>query len=116
VAEIALNRLYERALRQPRYTPIPRFPGVERDFSFVFDNAVTFDRILNVVNALKIETMRGFDAAEIFRGGSVPQGKYSVLLRATFLSPERTLRDDEVALWSSQIVKALESLGGTIRA
>jgi len=116
VAEIALHRLYERALRQPRYTPIPRFPAVERDFSFVFDNAVTFDRILNVVNALRIETMRSFDAAEIFRGGSVSQGKYSVLLRATFQSPERTLRDDEVALWHAQIVKALESLGGVLRA
>ena len=26
------------------------------------------------------------------------------------------LRDDEVALWSQQIIKALESLGGTLRA
>jgi phenylalanyl-tRNA synthetase beta chain len=116
VAEIALNRLYERPLRQPRYTPIPRFPAVERDFSFVFDHAVTFERIQNTVDALKISTLRGFGAAEIFRGGSVPQGKYSVLLRATFQSPERTLRDDEVALWSTQIIKALEALGGSLRA
>ena len=28
---------------------------------------------------------------------------------------ERTLREDEVAEWSAQIVKALESLGGSQR-
>jgi len=42
-------------------------------------------------------------------------GKYSILLRATFQSGERTLREDEVAEWSAQIVKALESLGGSQR-
>jgi len=45
----------------------------------------------------------------------VPAAKYSILLRATLQSGERTLRDDEVAEWSAQIVKALESLGGSQR-
>jgi phenylalanyl-tRNA synthetase beta chain len=53
---------------------------------------------------------------EIFRGGSVPAGKYSVLLRAEFQSAERTLRDDEVAQWAAQIVKALEAMGGSLRS
>jgi phenylalanyl-tRNA synthetase beta chain len=39
-----------------------------------------------------------------------------LLLRATFQSGERTLREDEVARWSAKIVKALESVGGTLRA
>jgi phenylalanyl-tRNA synthetase beta chain len=38
------------------------------------------------------------------------------LLRGTFQSGERTLREDEVARWSEQIVKALEGLGGILRA
>ncbi len=49
-------------------------------------------------------------------GGAVPQGKYSVLLRAQFQSAERTLRDDEVAQWSARIIKALEAIGGTLRS
>ena len=43
-------------------------------------------------------------------------GKYSVLLHAEFQSKERTLRDDEVAQWSSQIIAKLESLGGVLRS
>jgi phenylalanyl-tRNA synthetase beta chain len=88
---------------------------VERDFSFIFDNAVTFERMRSTVEALKIAEMTAFSPAEIFRGGSVAHGKYSVLLRATFQSVERTLRDDEVATWSQQIIKALEALGGSLR-
>jgi phenylalanyl-tRNA synthetase beta chain len=53
---------------------------------------------------------------EIFRGGSVPAGKYSILLRATFQSLDRTLREDEVADWSAKIVAALLHLGGDQRA
>ncbi len=116
VGEIYLDRLYQHALRKPRYRQIPRYPAVDRDFSFLFDNAVTFERIEAAVGTLRIGELRNFGAAEIFRGGAIPAGRYSILLRAEFQSAERTLRDEEVALWAQQIVKALEALGGTLRA
>jgi phenylalanyl-tRNA synthetase beta chain len=53
---------------------------------------------------------------EIFRGGSVPAGKYSILLRVRFQSTERTLREDELADWSTKIVSVLTGLGGVQRA
>jgi phenylalanyl-tRNA synthetase beta chain len=115
IAEVDLERLYRHDLRKIRYQAIPRFPGVDRDFSFTFDDSVTFERIHGAVAALRISDLRHLVPAEIFRGGSIPSGKYSMLLRATFQSAERTLRDDEVALWSQQIIKALQSLGGTLR-
>src|SRR5580693_2012438 len=42
VAEIYLDRLYQHDLRQARYEALPRFPAVERDFSFVFNDDVKF--------------------------------------------------------------------------
>jgi phenylalanyl-tRNA synthetase beta chain len=60
--------------------------------------------------------MQSFDPVEIFRGGAVPQGRYSVLLRAQFQSQERTLRDDEVAQWSAEIIHTLEAIGGVLRS
>ena len=116
VAEILLERLYTHGLHQPHYRAVPRFPAVERDFSFVFDNAVSFEQVRGTVETLGLGEMRSFQPVEIFRGGGVPEGRYSVLLRAGFQSSERTLRDDEVQRWSQQIVKALQGLGGTLRA
>jgi phenylalanyl-tRNA synthetase beta chain len=116
IAEIFSDRLYQRALREVRYEPLPRFPSVERDFSFIFSDAVIFEKLESVFNGLGLAELRSFVPVEIFRGGSVASGQYSILLRAKFQSLERTLREDEVAEWSAKIVAALQVLGGTQRA
>jgi phenylalanyl-tRNA synthetase beta chain len=115
VAEIYLNRLYEHELRVLRYQALPRYPAVERDFSFVFGDAVKFEQMEQTLEALHITELRSFEPAEVFRGGNMPAAKYSILLRAVFQSSERTLREDEVAEWSSAVIKALEALGGVLR-
>lgn len=116
LAEIYLDRLYRHGLRDIRYQPLPKYPAVERDFSFIFDDALLFEKVRESVKALKIPELRNFVPAEIFRGGQVPPGKYSILLRATLQSTQRTLREDEVAQWSGQIIKTLQGLGGRLRA
>jgi phenylalanyl-tRNA synthetase beta chain len=116
IAELYLDRLYAHALRHVRYEPLPRYPAVERDFSFVFDEGVAFEKIYESVTGLGLAELRSFVPVEIFRGGNVLAGKYSMLLRARFQSAERTLREDEVAQWSGRIINALEELGGKQRA
>jgi phenylalanyl-tRNA synthetase beta chain len=116
VGEIYLDQLYQHDLRQVRYEALPRFPAVERDFSFTFDDRVEFEKIRQSVTAVGIAELRSFVPVEIFRGEKVGAGKYSMLMRARLQSGERTLRDDEVAQWAGQIAKALEGLGGVQRA
>lgn len=115
LAEFYLDRLYEHELREARYQALPRYPAVERDFSFVFADGVSFEQIERAVEILGLNELRSFAPAEIFRGANVGQGKYSILLRAFFQSNERTLREDEVAQWSAAIISSLEALGGTLR-
>jgi phenylalanyl-tRNA synthetase beta chain len=116
IAELYLDRLYQHDLRQAHYEALPRFPAVDRDFSFVFADSVAFESIRRSVSGLGIGELREFAPVEIFRGEKLGTGKYSILMRAKFQSPEHTLRDDEVGAWSEQIMKALASLGGTQRA
>jgi phenylalanyl-tRNA synthetase beta chain len=116
VAEIYLDELYKHGLRDVRHKALPRYPAVGRDFSFLFADEVVFEKIHQAVTGLKLQSMRSFVPVEIFRGGKVPLGKYSLLLRATFQSNERTLREDEVMQWSAQIINALAGLGGALRA
>lgn len=116
IGEIYLDRLYKHDLRPARYQALPRFPAVERDFSFVFADAVEFEKIRQSVIGLAIAELSMFVPVEIFRGEKVGTNKYSILMRAKFQSGERTLRDDEVAASVRLITKALEALGGTQRA
>jgi phenylalanyl-tRNA synthetase beta chain len=116
LAEIDLEKLYERGLRTVRYAPLAKYPVVERDFSFIFSDAVSFESMKRAVAGVQVSKLREFLPVEIFRGGAIGSGKYSILLRATFQSNERTLREEEVAQWSGKIVGALQELGGVQRA
>ncbi|MGA2696856.1 MAG: phenylalanine--tRNA ligase subunit beta [Terriglobales bacterium] len=116
VAELYLDRLYQHDLKQVRYQALSQYPAVERDFSFIFDDAVSFGEISAAVHELRLKELRQIAPVEIFRGGSVPAGKHSLLLRAKFQANERTLRDEDVAQWTGRIVKVLETLGGVQRA
>jgi phenylalanyl-tRNA synthetase beta chain len=116
IAEIFADRLYARPSREMLYRPLPKFPAVERDFSFIFKDDVTFNKIRMSIHDVHLKSLRSFAPMEIFRGGSVPVGSYSILLRAKFQSHEHTLREDEVNDWSAKIVTALVNLGGNQRA
>jgi phenylalanyl-tRNA synthetase beta chain len=115
LAELYLDRLYEHELREPRFQSLPRYPAVERDFSFLFAEGVSFEQIEQAVQKLGLAELRSFAPVEIFRGGNVIPGKYSILLRAVFQSTERTLREDEVARWSAAVISTLERSGGVLR-
>jgi phenylalanyl-tRNA synthetase beta chain len=115
LAEFDLEQLYGMGLRPVRFAAPGKYPAVERDFSFVFGDEVPFERMRKTVDDLNVSELREFRPVEIFRGGSIAAGKYSVLLRVRFQSAERTLREDEVAQWSGKIVAALTRLGGAQR-
>src|SRR6185436_12971287 len=66
VAEILMERLYEFDLRMPRYQKLSRYPAVERDFSFLFEDSVSFAQIDSAIRKLNIEELRAVAPAEIF--------------------------------------------------
>jgi phenylalanyl-tRNA synthetase beta subunit len=60
--------------------------------------------------------LQALEPLEVFRGGNVAAGFYSLLLRAAFQSASRTLTSDEASAMGQGIVAALETLGIRLRA
>jgi phenylalanyl-tRNA synthetase beta chain len=120
VAELELELLLaaiESARAALRFKPLARFPAVERDFSLVLDDGVRFTQIAEAVGALGIAELQSVKPADLFRGGQLPAGKFSLMIRATFQSEQGTLTDAQISDFSSRIVAALaEKLGATLRA
>jgi phenylalanyl-tRNA synthetase beta chain len=137
IAAIDGQRLFETALRQPVSRELSRFQAVERDFSFVFPDAVTWATIEAAVQVAgagsNSEELRSVRPVEIFRdakgkaidhpskqrtlaGGPGAAGSYSLLLRVVFQSNERTLTEEEIMRWTEWVVAQLKGLGGTQRA
>jgi len=90
---------------------------VERDFSLVLADGVTFAQVEQTIRALGVGEIQSIEAADLFRGGQIPAGKYSLMIRAKFQSSQGTLTDSQLAEFSSRIVTALEKeLGASLRA
>jgi phenylalanyl-tRNA synthetase beta chain len=120
VAELKLEPLVtgvEAANAARRFKPLPRFPAVERDFSLVFADGVTFAQVVETIRSLQIAEVKSIEAADLFRGGQVPAGKFSLMIRVKFQSAEATFTDAQLNDFSARIVAALQQkLGATLRA
>jgi phenylalanyl-tRNA synthetase beta chain len=120
LAELRLEPLLksiEEAEASRRFEPLPRFPAVERDFSLVLEDGVAFAQVADAIRALEIPEVRQVEAADLFRGGPVPAGKFSLMIRVTLQKAEATLTDAQIADSCARIVAALErELGATLRA
>jgi phenylalanyl-tRNA synthetase beta chain len=120
VAELRLEPLLasiETAQATLKFTPIPRFPAVERDFSLVLADGVKFAQVEEAIRALGIPELQRIEPADLFRGGQIRAGKYSLMIRVTFQSVQATLTDAQLADFSSRIVSALEQrVDATLRA
>jgi phenylalanyl-tRNA synthetase beta chain len=120
LAEINLGPLfcmYYGTKNNRRYEPLPRFPGVERDFSLFLADGVTFAQVQQTIQSLGIPEIASVEAADLFRGKNVPAGKYSLLVRVVFQSREATLTETQINDFSARIVAALEKqLGAALRA
>jgi phenylalanyl-tRNA synthetase beta chain len=115
LAEIDVERLHAIGPRTVKFAALGKYPAVERDFSFVFADDVEFAAMRRAAMGLGIPELREFKPVEIFRGGSIGAGRYSILLRVKLQSDEGTLRDEQIGQWSAKIVAALLGSGGVQR-
>ncbi|PYT69193.1 MAG: phenylalanine--tRNA ligase subunit beta [Acidobacteria bacterium] len=115
LAELGLDPLYaaiEALKNSRRYQPLPRFPAVERDFSLLLADGITFAQISESIRSLGIPEIGAIEAVDLFRGKNVPAGKYSLLIRVTFQSREATLMDAQVNHFAGKIISILEHRHG----
>ena len=120
IAEVLLEPLLEAvesAHAAQRFKPLPRYPAVERDFSLILPDGVTFVQVNETIRALRIPELERVEAADLFRGGQIPPGKFSLMIRVTLQSAQATLTDAQVSEFSARIVSALQTkLGAVLRA
>jgi phenylalanyl-tRNA synthetase beta chain len=119
LAEIALEPFCaacEAALARRRYQPISRFPAVERDFSLLLPEGTTFAQVRETIASLGISEIVSIEALDLFRGGQVPPGQYSLLVRVTFQSHAGTLTETEIGASSQRLITSLaRELGASLR-
>jgi phenylalanyl-tRNA synthetase beta chain len=118
LAELRLERLYAQGLRHPMPRELSRFQAVRRDFSFLLPEMIAYVQIERALRDLSLEELTGFAPAEVLRPAEnrqVPEGYFSLLLKVSFQSTSRTLREEELQAYAERVVGAVEALGGRLR-
>ena len=111
VAELDLDNVLTRNVAPVHYRPLPKYPSVVRDVSFLVGRDLTFDDIRSTVIDCGVELCRNIGFVDVFEGKGVIEGKRSLTVRLEYRSDERTLIEDEITTAHGKII---ETLGNTL--
>ena len=115
-AEVNFTALFDLQLAEPTYVPLPKYPTVTRDLSFLCDEAVTVANCEEVITASAGKLLRGVRLFDIYRGTGVPDGKKSMAFSLELRADDRTLTDSDSEAVISKVLTALsEKLGAVLR-
>jgi len=105
LAEVFLENLYAAGLRRPQHRDLPKAPAVLRDFSLLVPEGIPFAEIRTAIGTM--EHLIALEPLEIFRGKQVPEGRYSLLLRARWQQGDQTFTDEQISAYAEALVGAL---------
>jgi phenylalanyl-tRNA synthetase beta chain len=94
----------------PPLQPIPRFPAVERDVSFLIEATRSAAEIAAVIRAHAEPLLVEVQPREDYRDPAhVPKGKKSMLWSLTYRAADRTLTDAEVRAAHDRLIASVAS-------
>ena len=115
-AEINFTKLFDLRLPDATYTPLPKYPTVNRDLSILCDEAVTVANAIDVITASAGKLLRDVKLFDIYRGVGIPEGKKSMAFSLELRADDRTLTDSDSEAVMSKVLNALgEKLGASLR-
>ena len=113
-AEISFTKLLAHLLPDATYTPLPKFPAVTRDLSFVCDESVTVAQAEQTIAGAAGKLLRSVKLFDIYRGANLGEGKKSLAFSLELRADDRTLTDADTEPVISKVLTALASECGAV--
>jgi phenylalanyl-tRNA synthetase beta chain len=108
LAEIDLDSVYKAKFDTKYYDAVPPYPGMSRDLAFIVSQEAPAEAMRNLIIQNGGKFLRDVSIFDVYSGKGIDKGMKSIAFALSFSSPERTLREEEVAEATSKIVAALE--------
>ncbi len=104
------------AVRVHTYRQVSRYPSSDIDLAFEVDDAVPAGAVEATLRAAGGDLLSEVRLFDVFRGGTVGEGRRSLAFALRFQAPDRTLTDAEVGEARRGLIEAVESAhGATLR-
>lgn len=108
-AEINFHAILQRPPRIFVFQPIPKFPGVSRDLSFLVDENITYQEVFQHLQKLNVPYLESFEIYDRYKGKAIPEDKVSFSVRFYFRHQSRTLQTEEIDRAMLDITSQLKS-------
>ena len=117
VAVFEINRDVLQSIEQKlvKYKEPSKYPEVLLDYSFLVDNSVTFDKLMQDIRGFKSKLLNGFEFVTIYNGKGLPEGKKSMTFRFVIGSVEKTLSSEDINEFSKSLLEYMAGMGYNLR-
>ena len=117
IAALDFEAMFDCHEAEAKYQPLPKFPALTRDFSFVCDEGLEVGTIEGTIKKSGVKLLESVKLFDVYRGAQVGEGKKSVSFSVSLRASDRTLNDEEADTAVKKILKTLEKeLGITLRS
>ncbi len=113
-AEVSFTKLLALLLPDVTYSPLPKYPSVTRDLSFVCDEKLTVAQAEDVITAAGGKLLRSVKLFDIYRGANLGEGKKSLAFSLELRADDRTLTDADSEAVMTKVLTALQEKCGAV--
>lgn len=118
--EVNLDEIVKAVnLSVARYKKLPQFPEVQRDFSFVLPEGVSYDELQKIVKkAVQSNLFKGCEVFDVYKGENIQQGYKSIAFRVKMQDENATLTDEIVDAQMKAVKESLQKAfeGASLRS
>lgn len=79
-----------------KYSPIPRYPVVRRDFALLVEESVSYKEIEEIAFQTEKKLLKEVNLFDVYQGDNLPAGKKSYAVSFMFQDEHKTLTDAQV--------------------
>ena len=116
ILEINLSEIADKRVKDKKYKQIPKFPAIERDYSFVAKKEVESELIENIIKEKAGDLVSKIELFDIYTGKGIDDDKKSMAYRVWYRSMDRTLKEKDIKGIEENILEDLKAKDILLRA
>jgi phenylalanyl-tRNA synthetase beta chain len=115
-ADFNWGKIQKYVSNKIKFTDIPKYPEVRRDFALLVDENVQFEQIFNIAKQTEKGLLKDVNLFDVYQGNNLPEGKKSYAVSFILQDDSKTLTDTQIDKIMSKLQGNFESqLGASLR-
>ena len=105
--ELSLEKLLSLSLLQKKYAPLPKYPGIARDISFILKEETAVKDLLEALLTQGRPLLSSIKIVDSYKGKQIPEGYRGLTISCLYRSDEKTLTETEISPLHAALCKVL---------